>query len=351
MAAPIHGRGSSTNPANRFEPLHIAPDPDEGADRSPAAPATIYLRDFSKSVISSNTSPDLPFDRSLNPYRGCEHGCIYCYARPTHEYFGLSAGLDFETRIFVKEHAPALLRDELAAATWEPQLIALSGVTDPYQPVERKLRLTRGCLEVLADARNPVHIVTKNALVTRDVDLLVELARHQAVSVSISITTLDEDVRRVMEPRTASAALRLEAIAALRAREVPVGVSIAPVVPGITDHEIPEILKQSKAAGALYATFIMLRLPFGVKDMFEQWLEQHFPDRRQKVLHRIAELRDGRLNDPRFGSRMSGSGPWAAAVAKLFRTNCERTGLATSFPKLSTSSFRRTRGQLTLGFE
>lgn len=351
MITPIRGRGSVSNPPNRFEPLHIAPEAEGREELDPDAPATIYLRDFSKSVISSNTSPDIPFDRSLNPYRGCEHGCIYCYARPTHEYFGLSAGLDFETRIFVKEDAPALLRAELSAEAWEPQLIALSGVTDPYQPIERRLGLTRGCLEVLAEARNPVSVITKNALVTRDLDLLEELARHRAVSVSLSVTTLDEHVRRVMEPRTSTAATRLEAIAALRARNIPVGVSVAPVVPGITDHEIPEILKQAAAAGAQHATFIMLRLPFGVKDLFERWLELHFPERRQKVLHRIAELRGGRLNDPHFGSRMSGVGPWADTVGRIFHAARERAGLSTSVPALSTDAFRRTRGQLALGFE
>lgn len=351
MNTPIRGRGSVSNPPNRFEPLHIAPDLEQREDVDPGSPATIYLRDFSKSVISSNTSPDIPFDRSLNPYRGCEHGCIYCYARPTHEYFGLSAGLDFETRIFVKEDAPALLRAELCAESWEPQLIALSGVTDPYQPIERRLGLTRGCLEVLAEVRNPVSVITKNALVTRDLDLLEELARHRAVSVSLSVTTLDEHVRRVMEPRTSTAANRLEAIAALRARNIPVGVSVAPVVPGITDHEIPEILKQAAAAGAQHASFIMLRLPFGVKDLFERWLEEHFPERRQKVLHRIAELRGGRLNDPRFGSRMSGAGPWAETVGGIFHAARERAGMSTSFPALSTQAFKRTRGQLALGFE
>ena len=238
---------------------------------------TLYFRDASRSIISSNTSPDVPFDRSVNPYRGCEHGCSYCYVRPTHEYLGLSAGLEFETRIFVKPRAPDLLRAELSRRSWTPQVLAMSGVTDPYQPIERRLQLTRGCLAVLAEFRNPVGVITKSALVTRDLDLLAELATHRCVSVTLSVTTLEEDVRRAMEPRASTAERRFEAITRLRDRGVPAGVNIAPVVPGLTDHEIVPILRQAAQAGAQFAHFIVLRLPYGVKDLFEAWLDAHVP--------------------------------------------------------------------------
>ena len=271
--APRNQRGAPGNPPGRFEVLHIEPEPDETCASDDTASArgvpTLYFRDASRSIISSNTSPDVPFDRSVNPYRGCEHGCSYCYARPTHEYLGLSAGLDFETRIFVKPRAPDLLRAELSRRSWTPQVLAMSGVTDPYQPIERQLQLTRGCRAVLAEFRNPVGVITKSALVTRDLDLLAELATHRCVSVTLSVTTLEEDVRRAMEPRASTAERRFEAITRLRDRGVPAGVNIAPVVPGLTDHEIVPILRQAAQAGAQFAHFIVLRLPYGVKDLFE----------------------------------------------------------------------------------
>ena len=264
-ALPRNQRGAPGNPPGRFEVLHIEPEPDETCAPDDTASArgvpTLYFRDASRSIISSNTSPDVPFDRSVNPYRGCEHGCSYCYARPTHEYLGLSAGLDFETRIFVKPRAPDLLRAELSRRSWTPQVLAMSGVTDPYQPIERRLQLTRGCLAVLAEFRNPVGVITKSALVTRDLDLLAELATHRCVSVTLSVTTLEEDVRRAMEPRASTAERRFEAITRLRDRGVPAGVNIAPVVPGLTDHEIVPILRQAAQAGAQFAHFIVLRLP------------------------------------------------------------------------------------------
>ena len=304
-ALPRNQRGASGNPPGRFEVLHIEPEPDEMCAPDDTASVrgvpTLYFRDASRSILSSNTSPDVPFNRSVNPYRGCEHGCIYCYARPTHEYLGLSAGLDFETRIFVKPRAPELLRAELSRRSWTPQVLAMSGVTDPYQPIERRLQLTRGCLAVLAEFRNPVGVITKSALVTRDLNLLAELATHRCVSVTLSVTTLEEDVRWAMEPRASTAERRFEAIARLRDRGVPAGVSIAPVVPGLTDHEIVPIIRQAAQAGAQFAHFIVLRLPYGVKDLFEAWLEAHFPDRKQKVLHRIRELRGGNLTTSTFG--------------------------------------------------
>ena len=343
-ALPRHQRGAPGNPPGRFEVLHIEPEPDETCAPDDTASVrgvpTLYFRDASRSILSSNTSPDVPFNRSVNPYRGCEHGCIYCYARPTHEYLGLSAGLDFETRIFVKPRAPELLWAELSRRSWTPQVLAMSGVTDPYQPIERRLQLTRGCLAVLAEFRNPVGVITKSALVTRDLDLLAELATHRCVSVTLSVTTLEEDVRRAMEPRASTAERRFEAIARLRDRGVPAGVNIAPVVPGLTDHEIVPILKQAAQAGAQFAHFIVLRLPYGVKDLFEAWLEAHFPDRKQKVLHRIRELRGGNLTTSTFGERMRGTGVWAETLAAMFHTARTQAGIPSTGPVLSTAAFR-----------
>jgi len=303
--------------------------------------ATRFYVDGSRTALARNDSPDVGFAVSLNPYRGCEHGCVYCYARPTHEYLGFSAGLDFETRIMVKEDAPELLRRELASPAWEPQTIAISGVTDAYQPIERRLAITRRCLAVLAEFGNPVAVITKNALVRRDADLLGELARQGAAAVSLSITSLDPELQRRMEPRTSPPAKRLEAIAALAAAGIPVSVMVAPVVPGLTDHEIPAILAAAAKAGARSAGFVPLRLPGAVAGLFEGWLAEHFPDRRQKVLSRIRELRSGRLNDPRFGSRMRGEGIFAEQIAALFHTAAHRHGLDGGFPPLSTAAFRR----------
>jgi DNA repair photolyase len=271
--APIRGRGASWSPANRFEKLHVdltdldvvdvEPGIDPGADRRPR-PATRYFRDATRSIITRNSSPDVGFETSLNPYRGCEHGCIYCYARPTHEYLGFSAGLDFESKIMVKLNAPELLRSELERPRWQPQTLVMSGVTDPYQPIERKLRITRGCLEVLAEFRNPLAIITKNHLVTRDIDLLRELAKYNAVAVNLSVTTLDANLQRVLEPRTSSPVARLEAIRQLRAANIPVGVMVAPVIPGLTDHEMPRIMQEAAKAGAQFAGYTIIRLPWAV---------------------------------------------------------------------------------------
>ncbi|MEW5927489.1 MAG: PA0069 family radical SAM protein [Gemmatimonadota bacterium] len=339
---PIRGRGASHNPPNRFEKLHVElePVPGDPGDPEPRT-ETQYFRDHARSILARNDSPDVPFSVSINCYRGCSHGCIYCYARPNHEYLGFSAGLDFETRIMVKEDAPALLRRELSSPRWRPEVVAMSGVTDPYQPVERKLRLTRGCLEVLAEARNPVGIVTKNHLVTRDADLLGELARFGAALVFLSITTLDPKLQRVMEPRTSIPARRLDAIRELADAGIPTGVMVAPVIPGLTDHEMPAILEAAARAGARSAGYVPLRLPFAVKDLFERWLEQHFPDRRNKVLNRIRELRGGRLNDAQFHGRMRGEGIWAAHLKQLFRTTCKRLGMNERSLDLSTEAFRR----------
>ncbi len=338
----IGGRGSSYNPRNRFEPLAFVPD---GAT---AGPSTQLLKDTSRSIIARNDSPDVGFEASVNPYRGCEHGCIYCYARPTHEYLGFSAGLDFESRILVKEDAPELLRKELASPRWKPQVIALCGVTDPYQPVERRLELTRGCLKVLAEYRNPVAIVTKNHLVTRDADLLRELAARDAAVVFISVTTLDGDLCGRMEPRTSQPRLRLDAIRALSEAGIPVGVLVAPVIPALTDHEMPAILAAAAEAGAGCAGYSLLRLPFAVKELFEQWLEEHFPDRKEKVLNRIREVRGGKLNDSGFKTRMKGQGIFAEQVDSLFQASCRKLGLTRRSWNLSTASFRVRTDQLSL---
>jgi DNA repair photolyase len=336
---PQRGRGAPINPPNRFEPLWYSRDP-EWNDLEDPALETQFFRDTSRSIITYNDSPDVGFDASINPYRGCEHGCIYCYARPTHEYLGFSAGLDFESKILVKEDAPELLRRELSSPRWKPQVLAISGVTDSYQPIERRLQLTRRCLQVLAEFRNPVVIITKNHLVTRDVDVLGELARYEAVRVFLSITTLDGSLSRVMEPRASHPTRRLAAIEALSQAGVQTGVLVAPVIPGLTDHELPSILAAAVQAGAKVAGYVTLRLPHGVGPLFEQWLGQHFPDRKDKVLHRIRAIRGGKLNDPRFNSRMRGEGIFAEQIRSLFALACRKAGIDGRGSALSTAAFR-----------
>lgn len=335
---PPRGRGATANPPGRFERIEV-----ERVGPAPERVETELLADSSRTVIARNSSPDVDFSASINPYRGCEHGCSYCYARPTHEFLGFSAGLDFETRILVKHEAPELLARELAAPAWKPQVLGLSGVTDPYQPIERRLELTRRCLEVLAACRNPVAVVTKNALVTRDLDHLAKLAKHRAVVVWVSVTTLDPELARKMEPRTSHPAKRLEAISALAAAGVPVGGLVAPVVPALNDHEIPAILEAVAGAGAAFTRYVVLRLPGAVAGVFGDWLEAAFPDRKERVLSRVRDLRGGRLNDPRFGTRGRGEGVFAEQIRALFHGARKRVGLARSGPALSTESFRRPR--------
>jgi DNA repair photolyase len=350
--APIRGRGASWSPANRFEKLHVdlndldVVDVDLETEERPRR-ETQYFRDATKSVITRNTSPDVGFETSLNPYRGCEHGCIYCYARPTHEYLGLSAGLDFESKIMVKTNAAELLRAELESRRWQPQTLVMSGVTDPYQPIEKRLRITRGCLEVLAKFRNPVAIITKNRLVARDIDLLRELAGHDAVAVNISVTSLDSNLQRVLEPRTSSPQARLDAIRQLRSAGIPTGVMVAPIIPGLTDHEVPRILDACANAGAQFAAYTIVRLPWAVAPLFEHWLEEHFPDRKEKVLGRIRHLRGNRLNNSQWHMRMTGEGIFAEHIASLFKVGCHRAGIGER-PKLSTAAFRQTKEQLKL---
>ncbi len=352
--APIHGRGASWSPANRFEKLHIdvnepdAVDIDLAADDRPRR-ETQFFRDATKSIIAHNQSPDVGFETSVNPYRGCEHGCIYCFARPSHEYLGFSAGLDFESKIMVKTEAPELLQAELSSPKWQPQVIMMSGVTDPYQPVERKLKLTRRCLEVLARFRNPVAMITKNKLIARDIDLLRELAAVEAAAVNISVTSLDAKLQRVLEPRTSPPAARLETVSKLRAAGIPVGVMVAPIIPGLTDHEVPKILQACAEAGAQFAGYTIVRLPWAIAPLFEHWLEEHFPERKEKILQRIRAIRGGseRLNDPRWGSRLVGEGIFAEQIRSMFEVACRRAGMG-GRPKLSTASFRRPKEQLEL---
>ena len=334
---PLRGRGAAENPANRFEPLQYVPDPgDEGTH-----PDTVLYRDTSRTILARNRSPDVGFEFSVNPYRGCEHGCSYCYARPYHEYLGLSAGLDFETRILVKEDAPQLLRQELLSPKWVPQTIAISGVTDAYQPAERRLGITRACLEVLAEFRNPAAVVTKNHLVTRDADLLSVLAEKNAASVNLSITTLDGKLQRKMEPRASTPKARLAAVRELSGQGIPVRVMVGPVIPGLTEHEIPSILKAASEAGAVAAAYILLRLPYGVREIFEDWLERCYPERKQRVLNRIRETRGGRLNASEFHERMKGAGVYARQIGDLFQVTCRRLGLNRTSMALSATGFRR----------
>ena len=342
MKAPprLRGRGAVSNPKNRFESIERIPEANDNIDEVSSI-HTQFLSDTSKSLIAYNDSPDVGFDASINPYRGCEHGCVYCYARPTHEYLGFSSGLDFETKIMVKEDAPELLRKELSSRKWNPQIVALSGNTDCYQPVEKKKQLTRRCLEVFLDFRNPVVIITKNHLVTRDVDVLSELAKYQCIGVTISITTLDNKLASLMEPRASTPERRLAAIRALSEAGVPVGYLQAPMIPGLTDSEAPAIAQAAAEAGAKFCGYVALRLPFAVKLLFEQWLDRNYPEKKEKILNRIRSMRAGKLNDPNFKSRMRGEGIFAEQMAELFQLAQKKAGIRERWPKFSTEHFRR----------
>lgn len=348
----IRGRGTAINPANRFERLHLEPDPD--ADPGPEGaetldPRTEFYEDASASILTYNDSPDIPFSAGLNVYRGCEHGCAYCYARPYHDYLGWSSGLDFETKILVKRRAPELLRRALSSPRWVPQSVTMSGVTDCYQPAERRFRLTRACLEVFAEFRNPVGLITKNFLVTRDLDLFAELARWDCISVYLTITTLDAELASRLEPRAARPEHRLRAVRLLADAGVRVGVMVAPVIPGLTDHEIPAILDAAAAAGARRAGYVVLRLPYAVRDIFSQWLDVHAPGKKDRVLARVRELRGGKLNVSEWGARMRGEGIFAEQIGELFEVVARRVGLNREHRPLSTAYFRRPGGvQLNL---
>lgn len=348
---PVRGRGATENPVGRFEKRAIEADAEayealrvaEEEDFSGETQlATRIFQDTSKTVVSTNDSPDLYMDATLNPYRGCEHGCIYCYARPTHEYLGHSVGIDFETKIYTKDDAPRLLAEKFQSPGWQPQVLNFSGVTDCYQPLEKKLKITRQCLEVCRDFRNPAAIITKNQLVTRDIDLFQDLHAFRCIKIFMSVTTLDGQLARRMEPRASQPALRLRAIETLAKAGIPVGIMIGPVLPGLTDHEIPAILKAVAAAGAQSAHYTMLRLPYGVKDLFQSWLETHYPDRAQKVLNRVRDVRGGKLNDATFGARMTGEGIIADQIAAVFAMTKKKYGLdGGRTSALSTEHFRR----------
>jgi DNA repair photolyase len=347
-----HGRGALSNRSGRFE-AEARSEIDDGwnsLDELEAFQTQVQM-ERPRKIITRNESPDISFDRSINPYRGCEHGCIYCFARPTHAYMGLSPGLDFETRLFVKEGAAELLERELSAPGYEARTIAMGTNTDPYQPIERQYRVTRSVLEVLERHNHPVGIVTKSALIRRDLDILGPMARRGLVKVAISVTTLDRQLARVMEPRAATPDRRLETIAALADAGVPTGVMVAPIVPAINDAEIEKILTRAHAAGAREAGYVMLRLPLELRDLFQEWLAANFPDKARHVLSLIREMRDGKLNDAAFGTRMTASGPYAWMIGRRFELAAEKTGYLKTRVRLRTDLFappRKAGAQLSL---
>lgn len=340
------GRGAQIEPPNRFERLNAVPDWADFDGDGEFIDAlgrrdTRFLADLSRSIVSENDSPDVPFRYSVNPYRGCEHGCAYCYARPTHEYLGLNAGLDFETQIFVKERAPELLQDWLARDEWVPEEIAFSGVTDCYQPAERRFELTRRCLTVACAARQPAGIITKNALVVRDLDLLQPMAADGVVHVALSVTTLDADLARNLEPRTSTPVARLRAIRTLSDAGVPVRVMVAPIIPGLNDSEIPAILGAAREAGAIGAGYVMLRLPFAVKPVFLDWLDRALPLKKDRVVAYLQSVRGGKLTASEFGARMRGVGPLADQIRQSFQVFSRKLGFEQTWTPLRTDRFRR----------
>jgi DNA repair photolyase len=341
---PIKGRSASGDPPNRFLAFQREPDPEAGFDEDddPRRPrvATQFLPDRSESIVTENDSPDVPFRYSVNPYRGCEHGCSYCYARPSHEYLGLGAGLDFESKIFVKERAPEFFARWLARDGWVPEMICFSGITDCYQPAERVYELTRRCLQVASEAGQPIGVITKNRLVTRDLDVLRPMAERSLVHVSLSVTTLDEKLARRMEPRTSRPSARLEAIRELSAAGVPTRVMIAPIIPGLNDSEIPQILKAAKEAGAGAAGHVLLRLSGSVRPVFLEWLSRSEPTRAARVEAAIRQTRDGKLNDTQFGRRMRGTGTRAEQIDQTFATFAKRYGLDGPLSPFDFSHFR-----------
>ncbi len=342
------GRGAVSNRTGRFEP-ETADAFDDGWESLASLDAfkTEVFEDSAKSIISRNDSPDISFDRSINPYRGCEHGCVYCYARPTHCYLGHSAGLDFETKLYAKSNAAELLEKELAHSNYQPQTIALGANTDPYQPIERQRRITRSILEVLSRTGHPVGIVTKSALVARDIDILAPMAEKGLAKVAISLTTLDRHVARAMEPRAATPSRRIEAIRQLTAAGIPVTVMVAPVIPGLTDHELEAILETSRDAGARDAGYVLLRLPLEIKDLFREWLNQEFPDRARRVINLLRTMHGGQDYNSAFGQRQRGSGPYADQIAMRFKLARNRLNLDTERLQLRTDLFKRpiVRGQ------
>ncbi len=349
MPESIKGRGAAFNPPNRFEQVHLEPLDIEVLDDEHRPVPTTFFKDSSKTILAKNDSPDLPFTYSINPYRGCEHGCIYCYARPSHEYLGFSAGIDFETKIMVKLDAPELLEETFKKRSWKPQMISFSSNTDCYQPVERKLQLTRRCLEVFLKYGNPVGLITKNALIQRDIDIIKELASLNLVFVIVSITSLDVKLIQQMEPRTSIPSKRLETIQALASKGIPVCVNIAPIIPGLTDEEVPSILKASAECGAKFAGYTIVRLSGAIRPLFLDWLTREMPDRAGKIINRIKDTRNGELNDTRWGKRMSGEGEIAKTINQLFKLHCKKYGLNKERFEFSTDHFRREiRGQIEM---
>ena len=337
----LRGRGVSLNPAVRFDRF-VAEAVDDGWDRLEQLPVlrTEVTEERPRKVITRNTSPDLSFDRSINPYRGCEHGCVYCFARPSHAYLGLSPGLDFETKLIARPDAPALLDKELRAKSYTPRMIAIGTNTDPYQPIEKDRKIMREILKVLRDFNHPVGIVTKGTLIARDIDILADLAKRDLVRVGISVTTLDPHVSRVMEPRVPAPKARLRMIRQLTDAGIPVRVMVSPMIPALTDHEVEHILDAAKAAGATAASGIVLRLPLEVSELFRDWVSEHFPDRAKRIMSRVRELHGGKDYDPEFGTRMSGQGKWAELMRQRFNLKCTQLGLACDLPSLRTDLFR-----------
>jgi len=338
------GRGAQTNASGRFEPRVLVTFNDGWQSIEDLPPfKTEVATDTARKVITRNTSPDIPFDRSINPYRGCEHGCIYCYARPTHAYLGLSPGLDFESKLYMKPDAPELLERELSARNYTPRIIAIGTNTDPYQPIERRYAIMRRILEVLERCGHPVGIVTKSNLVTRDIDILARMASRKLVRVGISVTSLDAKLARTMEPRAPTPARRLEALRALAAAGIPTTVMVAPVIPAINDAEIERILEAAAACGAEAAGYVLLRLPLEVRDLFREWLQTNFPDRERHVFALIRQTRGGKDYDATFGKRMTGGGPYAWMIGKRFETTCSRLGLNVHKTELTTEHFKPPR--------
>lgn len=349
----LRGRGAEYNPGNRFEKFSLEDFKKDELDSFTEEEElrkipTQFFHDNSKSVIARNESYDVGFEYSFNPYRGCEHGCVYCYARPSHEFLGFSSGTDFESKIMIKKDAPALLEAEFSKKSYKPDFIMFSGNTDCYQPVERHLGITRETLKVCLKYRNPVSVITKNALILRDIDILADMAKLDLVSVSLSVTTLDKELARKMEPRTSSPERRLETIEKLTEMNIPVGVNISPVIPGLNDGEITSILKEASARGAVFAGHIMLRLPYAVKDLFQQWLKKEVPARESKILNKIMEMREGKLNDYRFGTRFSGKGELAEAIHSLFELSCRKYRLNEKEIILRKDLFRIPHDQLEM---
>ncbi|MEM6265565.1 MAG: PA0069 family radical SAM protein [Bacteroidota bacterium] len=349
-ATPRKGRGAQLNPPNQFLSQRFERSEWEAIDlpESEEWPTQVF-KERGKTILNKVKSPDIPLPYSMNPYQGCEHGCVYCYARNTHPYYGFSAGLDFESKIMVKENAAELLEEAFDKKSWKPQAVMFSGNTDCYQPLERKLELTRKCLEVFVKYRHPVGMITKNSLILRDIDLLQDLAKDNLVHVTITITTLNEELRRKLEPRTVPGKRRVEVIRKLSEAGIPVGLSLSPVIPGLNQHEIPDIVKAAADAGACSAFYIVLRLNGEIGGIFENWLEHHYPDRKEKVLHQVRELHGGKLEDNRFGKRMRGEGPVAEAIRGLFYLARNKYMPESGFPALNLAAFKRPdKGQLSL---